>query len=125
VTGTPEDPLTRTGVLRAHFGEHYRFWMWLREQFTPVSLSVIASVIIAASGYIMHLRESISAVTMRVVVLETRVIPVIDQSNLTAALEVQINDMGDRVERLEQHWDNASDIASIPSARFAHQRRPR
>lgn len=119
----PEDPLTRTGVLRAHFGESYRFWMWARKQFTPASIGVIVSILVAASGYIAHLRENISSVTTRVVVLETRVIPVLDQSNKTAALEVQINDTRERVDRLEQYWDNASAVVSIPNDKLLHQKR--
>lgn len=119
----PDDPLTRTGVLRANFGEYYRFWIVVRNQFTPISLSVIVSVIVAAAGYIAHLRENISAVTTRVVVLETRVIPVLDQSNKTAALEVEINDTRERVDRLEQHWDNASDVANTPNDRLLRQKR--
>lgn len=126
VTDEHEDPLTRTSVLRAHFGESYRFWVWVRGQFTPASIGVIISVVVAAAGYIVHLRETISSVTTRVVVLETRVIPVLDQSNKTAALQVEIDDMRDRVDRLEQHWDNASDVASIPNDKLLqHKRRPR
>lgn len=118
-----EDQLTRTGVLKAHFGEQYRFWIWLRAQFTPASVGVILSVVVTASGYIAHLRETVSAVTMRVVILETRVIPVLDQGNRTAVLEEQISDARDRIDRLEQHWDNASDVASIPNDALLRQRR--
>lgn len=118
-----EDPLTRTGVLKAYFGEQYRFWLWIRGQFSPASLGVIAGVILTAGGYIMNLRETISAVTTRVIVLETRVIPVLDQSNRTAVIEEQIGDVRDRVDRLEQHWDNASDVASIPNDKLLRQKR--
>ncbi len=111
----PEDAITRTGVLRAHFGDSYRFWIWVRGQFTPASIGIIVSVALAAGGYIMNLRERISAVTTRVVVLETRVIPVIDQNSNTKALQVEIDDTRDRVERLEGYWDNASAVASIPN----------
>jgi len=121
-----EDPLTRTGVLKAHFGEQYRFWVWVRGQFTPASVGIILSVVVTAATYIAHLRETVSAVTTRVVVLETRVIPVLDQSNKTAVLEAEIKDMGGRVDRLEEHWDNASDVASIPNDKLLRsKRRPR
>jgi hypothetical protein len=119
----PDDLLTRTGVLRAHFGESYRFWIWVRNQFTPASIGIIIGVIVAASGYIAHLRENISSITTRVIVLETRVIPVLDQSNRTAVLEEQITDTRSRVDRLEQHWDNASDVASIPNDKLLRQKR--
>ncbi len=118
-----EDVLTRTGVLKAHFGEQYRFWMWARHQFTPASVGIIVTIIITAWGYIAHLRETVSAVTTRVVVLETRVVPVMEQGNKTAVLQQQINDMGERVDRLEQHWDNASDIVSIPNDKLLRQKR--
>jgi hypothetical protein len=126
MTDEAEDPLTRTGVLRAHFGESYRFWIWVRSQFTPASIGIIVSVVVAAGGYIVHLRETVSSVTMRVLVLETRVIPVLDHSNKTAVLETQIRDVRERVDRLEEHWDNASDVASIPNDKLLqHKRRPR
>ena len=122
----PEDDThTRTGVLRAHFGEYYRFWIWVRNQFTPISMSVIVSVIVTAGGYIAHLRENISSVTTRVVVLETRVIPVIDQSNKTAALEVEINGLGKRVDKLEDRWENARVVAGTPNETLLHPRRKR
>ncbi len=121
-----EDPLTRTGVLKAHLGESYRFWIWIRNQFTPASIGLIVSVVVAAGGYIMNLRENVAAVTTRVVVLETRVIPMLDESNRTAALQVEIDDTRDRVDRLEQYWDNASNVVNIPNDKLLRQkRRPR
>jgi hypothetical protein len=118
-----EDPLTRTGVLRENFGESYRFWIWVRNQFTPASISIIVGVIIAASGYIAHLRETVSSVTTRVLVLETRVVPVLEQGSKTAVLEEQIRDMSGRVGRLEEYWDNAKEVASIPNDKLLRQKR--
>lgn len=118
----PEDELTRTSVLRAHFGDSFRFWVWIRKQFSPASIGVIISIVIGAGGYILHLRETILAVTTRVVVLETEVVPAIGQADHTAlmdgrlkALDEEVKDMHDRIGRLEQNWDRASDVVSIPN----------
>lgn len=124
-----EDPLTRTGVLRASFGEQYRFWVWVRNQFTPASIGIIVSIVVAAAGYIMHLRESISAVTTRVLVLETRVIPVLESNktgSLTtdvATLRVSLDDTVRRVELLEQNWHDAGVVASMPNEKLLRQKR--
>lgn len=125
-----DDPLTRTGVLRATFGEGYRGWIWVRNQFTPASLGVIFGIVAAAGGYIVNVREHLTAVTTRVVVLETRVIPVLDQSGKTgvlttdvAAIRVSLEDTVRRVGRLEQNWDDAGRIAATPNDKLLRQRR--
>lgn len=118
----PEEPLTQTAVLRVHFGESYKFWIWIRKQFTPASISLILGILAAAAGYISHLRENVAAVTTRVVVLETRVIPVLDQSNKTAALETELKDHNQRISRLEDDYDTARNEAVKPLASFRRRR---
>lgn len=78
----------------------------------------------------MNVREHLTAVTTRVVVLETRVIPVLDQSGKTgvlttdvAAIRVSLEDTVRRVGRLEQNWDDAGRIAATPNDKLLRQRR--
>lgn len=118
-----DDTFTRTSVLRAHFGDSYKVWIWIRKQFTPASLGVIVSVVLAAGGYIIHLRETVSEVTTRVIVLETRVVPVLEQADKTVQLETELTDVRQRIVRLEADWDNASEVATIPNDKLLRQKR--
>ena len=107
------DP-SASGILRAEFGENWRWWRWLQRQFSVTSLGTIAALLVAGGGYIVHLRESVVQVRERVVVLETKVIPFVEGETRIATLETVLNDHGARITRLESNWDEAKSAAAAP-----------
>lgn len=96
----------RTMILRLEFGRYWRAWSWLRRQFSGVSLGAICTVIAVCGGYIAHLRESVAQVRERVIVLETRVVPVIRDEAAVTALQGQVALHEARIQSLEDdyHW---------------------
>lgn len=116
-----EEPLTRTGVLRAELGQFWKGWIWLARQFNPTSLSALGAVIVACGGYIIHLREDVAKTTERVVVLETKVIPVIGDENRVTMIETKVADHDQRITRLEDNYDTAQrEAGRAPIARRRH-----
>lgn len=113
-----DDPAARSGILRAEFGENWRWWRWLQHQFTATSLGAIGAILVTCGGYIIHLRESVVQVRERVVVLETKVIPFVQDQTRLATIGTQLEDHEERLSRLETNWDNATVQASTaPSTR--------
>jgi|SRR5579863_2400187 len=100
-----EEPLSRTGILRAELGQAWRWWVWFARQFTPTSLSAIGTIISLCGLYIIHLREDVATVRERVVVLETRVIPVIQSSDEITKLEDARENHEQRIKRIENNLD--------------------
>ena len=107
------DP-TQSAILRARFGPYWRAWAWVREQFTPASLTVLGGVIVGAWGYIAHLRESVVQVRERVVVLETKVIPFVQDQSAIATIKTRLDDHDSRLDRLERDWDFAKNESATP-----------
>ncbi len=58
-----------------------------------------------AGGYIIHLRQDVAVVRERVVVLETRVVPVLNESKQETENAIRIQDLDGRVHRLEDNFD--------------------
>lgn len=79
-------------------------WGWLRKNFSLASVLTIATVIAGAVGIISNLRT-------RVVVLETRVIPVLKDEGAVTKLQDSVEDVKARVSRLEKNWDDAANTA--------------
>lgn len=112
-----EDPLTRSGILKAEFGENWRWWRWLQHQFTATSLGAIGAVIVTCGGYIVHLRESVVQVRERVVVLETKVIPFVQEQARLEAIDTKLGAHEERIRRIEDNWDTATvQAATAPTA---------
>jgi hypothetical protein len=101
-------------VLRIHFGAYWRAWRWLRNQFTPTSLAAVGTILAAAGGYVVHLRQEVAVVRERVVVLETRVVPVLTSSTEVAVLNQRVDDHEARLGRIESDWIDARDAAGRP-----------
>lgn len=80
---------TDTGVhsVRDVFGESWRIWVTVKRQFTPTSLTIIAAIIAAAGGWIVHMHEQLARQDTRIVVLETEVVPVVKGSEKLEALD--------------------------------------
>lgn len=112
------DPaLSESAILRARFGVYWRAWAWIGKQFTPTSLSAIGAVLVAAGGYIAHLRESVAQVRERVVVLETRIIPFTEGQTEIATIKAIMGDHEARIHRLEDDYDHAYVEAGTPPVR--------
>lgn len=84
-------------------------WFWLRENFKPPALFAILAMLGGLGGWVINLKT-------RVVVLETKVIPYAEDHGRMDALE-------QRVQRLEDEWDTAAQIA--PTAPTPHRRNSR
>lgn len=118
------DP-TQSAVLRIHFGHYWRAWRWIRRQFTVTSLSAIAGVLTIAGGYIVHLRQDVAVVRERVVVLETRVVPVLGEQSAVAVLRSRVDDHENRITRIETDWIDARTAAGAPPVARRSARRER
>lgn len=103
------DETSDTGLhpVKVVMGPNWRFWVWLKKQFSAVSLSTIGGVIAVAIGYLWHEKMEWVKVSERVVVLETEVIPVIQNTSATNALE-------HRVTVLEGDFKHATEEAGKP-----------
>lgn len=115
---TPErfDP-SLTDVFGAARARQLRWALWVRKQFTATSLTVIGLVVAGAWGYIAHIREQVSSLTTRVVVLETVVIPDQALKGRVSALELKDVDKEARLRNLEDNYDFAREHATDPPMR--------
>lgn len=87
-------------------------WWWLRENFKLPSLVAIAALVAGAAGWIWlqshrldqlaDLQKSTAAVTDE--------LKSVGES--LKALSVQLEDQGDRLDRLERNWDDAGRVAA-------------
>lgn len=113
----PSDPAD-SQILKAQFGENWRWWRWIQHQFTATSLGAIGAIVVTCGGYIVHLRESVVQVRERVVVLETKVIPFVQDQVRMGAMEATITDHDERLTRLEHNWDDAThEAGTAPTVR--------
>ena len=119
-----EDPAARSGILKAEFGVNWRWWRWFRFQFNPTSLGAIGAIIVTCGSYIVHLRESVVQVRERVVVLETKVIPFVQDQGELEGFKAELTDHDQRIGRLESNWDTAqAQAGTAPSTRRARGQR--
>lgn len=100
-----EDDITHTfsQVLKVRWPVGY----WLRQQFSLTSIIAILSILAAGGGWIINLKT-------RVVVLETRVVPVLANVREIDVLKVRVDDLEQRITRIEQDWDYARNAAGLP-----------
>jgi len=108
-------------ILRSYFGQSWRIWRWVRNQFSVTSLSAIGGVLAIAGGYVMHLRQEVAVVRERVVVLETRVVPVLEDQTAVKVLQTRVEDHENRITRIENDWIDAKIEAGTPPV--SHRRR--
>lgn len=99
--------------MQAEFGKSWRVWAWLQRQFSPISLTAIAAVSAFGGGYITNLKT-------RVVVLETQVIPVLQDTAAVTTLKAKVEDHAGRIDRLEKDYDVAYRESNTPPV--AHKR---
>jgi hypothetical protein len=109
-----EDPRTRTGILRAEFGESWRVWAWSRRQFTPTSLGAIGVILAASGGYIAHLSQRVSDQALRIQIVETRVIPVLEERKDELTNHADIAALERRISTLEDRLNYATKEAGSP-----------
>ncbi len=106
-TKPDDDAASLTGIFGAAKARQLRWALWIRRQFTATSLSVIVAIAGAAWAYIGHLREQVSSVTTRVVVLETEVIPDLRLQDRVSDLEKGQATNEARLHNLEDNYDFA------------------
>lgn len=110
---TDSDP-TSSGIFRKEFGDNWRAWRWLQRQFTATSLGAIGAIVVFAGGYIVRLNQKVGEQGMKIVVLETRVVPVLEARKEESTNRVEIEDLKARVSRIEANWDVAKTEAGSP-----------
>lgn len=121
--GQSEDPHTESqviarehAVLRKHFGEAWRAWKWIRDQFTATSLGVIGAILLTAGGWVMRLNTEVSTQKTHIDLLEGRVVPVLEAGNrltkletamtsLTATVTQVVANHEGRIKRVEDNLD--------------------
>lgn len=91
------DP-TESTILRGKFGRYWRAWWWLRLQWSVTSLATLGAVIIGIGGWAMNLKT-------RVVILETEVLPVLEESKREQVNSERIEALDGRVSRVERNID--------------------
>jgi hypothetical protein len=111
--GAEVDPAASV-ILRNYFGPSWRAWRWLREQFSVTSIAALVSVLGILGGYVVHLRQDVAVVRERVVVLETRVVPVLSDRTDVAVLQTRVEDHEQRITRIEADWIDAKAAAGTP-----------
>lgn len=107
-------------ILRLRLGPLWRFWLWFAGQWSTTSLASLLAVIGLAGGYIDRLSQRVSEQGTKIIVLETQVVPVLEGRRDEVLNKVQIEDVRQRVERLEGAWD-----AAIEELRKTEARRRR
>jgi len=97
---TDVDP-NESAIMRGRFGSNWRSWATFREQWTKLSVGVVSAlgvIIVAIGGWATTLKT-------RVVVLETQVLPVLSESNLQKENSLRIDNLTQRVARVEANID--------------------
>lgn len=97
---TDVDP-NESAIMRARFGRNWRSWATFRDQWTKLSVTVVGGlgvVIVGIGGWAATLKT-------RVVVLETQVVPVLNESKIESNNATRLNDVERRIARLENNLD--------------------
>ena len=68
----------------------------------------------SSATYIIHLRESVATLATRVVIMETRVMPVLEQRGDVAVLTAQADLQDERIEILEGRFHQADKHVDEP-----------
>jgi hypothetical protein len=86
-------------------------WWWLRENFKLPSVAAIVSVVAGSVLWIYNQRADLHALQAQQKTLATSDQVAAVQSALEA-IRTQLNDHGDRLDRLERNWDDAGRVAA-------------
>lgn len=99
-------PPANTGEYRVQevFGATWRLWVWLKRQFTLTSALALLGALAGLGGWALALQT-------RVVVLETRMTPVLASSAELAALKQRVDDNEERLGDLEDAFRHAQEEA--------------
>lgn len=100
---------TDTGMLPVAtvFGPTWRFALWVRRQFTLTSVATLIGTIGAIGGWALSLQT-------RVVVLETKVIPFVQDQGQLAVMNQRLDDHERRIGVLEDDYNHAQEEAGTP-----------
>lgn len=120
---TTEDEQANSGIFRKEFGDNWRWWRWLQRQFTATSLGVIGLIVTVAGTYIVRMNQKVAEQGTRIVVLETRVVPVLEERKQESTNRVEIEDLKARISRLEANYDIAQREAGTPPVSFRRRTR--
>jgi hypothetical protein len=101
----PEDDASHTFSMV--LAERWPIGAWLRRNFSLPAVLTIAGLLAAGGGYIINLKT-------RVIVLETKVVPVLTNTGNMNVLQTRVDDHEQRITRLEGNWDYARDAAALP-----------
>jgi hypothetical protein len=107
------DDTERSQIFQLEFGKSWRMWAWVRRQFSVTSVSAIVGVFVCCWGVILSLQT-------RVVVLETKVIPVIQDEALVTTLKANVAEHDRRITQLEADYRTAAHESETPPV--AHKR---
>ena len=91
----------QSAILRARFGHNWRSWAAFREQWTKLSITVVGvlwAIIVAITLWTTSLKT-------RVVVLETQVLPVLNESKVESNNALRLTEVERRITRLENNLD--------------------
>jgi hypothetical protein len=101
------DDANLTGVFGATKARQLRWLLKARAFIEKWLPHILGGALSCAALYIVHLRESVVQVRERVVVLETEVVPVINESKTESTNSADIEDLKGRVTRIEDNYDFA------------------
>jgi len=118
------EPAEAEGSVTAILKRADPLWWWLRENFKLPSLISLALAIAGAGSWIYVQRSDLAGLDRQIKNLATS-----DQVSAVGeslkALSVQLDDQGDRLDRLERNWDDAGRVAAEFKPRRRALPRPR
>ena len=109
-----EDEASRSGILKAEFGIHWRHWRWFSHQFTPTSTTILVALVTVCAGWIHHLSQTVGEQGVKIIVLEKQVVPVLEERRDETNNRIEIEGLKERVKRIEDNYDTAQREAATP-----------
>lgn len=106
----PEHVSTGHFAVEQVFGPGWRFWVWLKRQFTLTSVLTLAGSVAVLGGWALSLQT-------RVVVLETRVLPFVSDQGHLEVIDQRLTEHDRRLGTLEAHDAQATKEAEGPPTR--------
>jgi hypothetical protein len=106
-----DDPHTLTDVYGKEAAAQIRGFAKFRKQWTKTSLSVLAGTLTVCAGIIGDLYLSQEKLAVRVVVLETEVVPDLKLKEKIAEHDAMLAQHGARLDNLERNYDFAREHA--------------